>query len=121
MNIITIKKTTFFIIALSFLAAFSIALNIFLVCTIAKNNQAYSQHQVNQKVVDFRNMFEQNVLLSGKEVDFETRLSLETAVRALNDKEIFKCWEGFTTAQTKDDATAQTKNLLEVLIKKTAK
>ena len=65
-------------------------------------------------------MFEEKVLLSNKEIDFDTRLSLETAVRNLNDQEVFNQWEKFTNSQTKEDATAQAKALLELLIQKTS-
>ena len=65
-------------------------------------------------------MFTEKVLLSDKEIDFDTRLSLETAVRNLNDAEIFNQWEAFVNSQTNTEATTQAKKLLELLMKKTS-
>lgn len=113
------NKKTFFIILLCALFIVSLALNGVLAYSQAKNSQATQQKQVNQKVLDFRNMFTEKVLLSDKEVDFETRLSLETAVRDLNDQEIFAQWQAFVNSQTQADATLQAKVLLNLLIQKT--
>lgn len=113
-------KKTLFIFALCALAGISLAANGFLIYTLEKNSEAYSLHQVNQKVLAFRNMFEEKVLLSDQPIDFDTRLSMETAVRALNDQGIFDQWQKFTNSQTQADATAQAKALLELLIQKTS-
>ena len=96
------------------------AVNGFLVFTLLKDQQVYQKQQVNKKVLDFRNMFTEKVLLSDKEIDFDTRLSLETAVRALNEPEIFSDWQAFVNSQTKEDATSQAKKLLDLLIQKTS-
>ncbi len=114
----TVKK----IIKIFCIALFcaSLAVNGFLIYTLAKNSQAYQSHQVDKKVLDFRNMFTEKVLLSNNAIDFDTRLSMETAVRALNDSEIFSQWQAFTNSQTQADATAQAKKLLELLIQKTS-
>jgi hypothetical protein len=58
-------------------------------------------------------------LFSNKEIDFDSRLTLETTVRSLNDEEVFKQWERFTGCQTKEEATIEAKALLRLLIKKT--
>jgi hypothetical protein len=120
MNITAIKKTTFFIIILGVLAFSSLSINATLIYIMSKNAKTYSQSAPNKKIAEFRDMFERDVLLSGKEVDFNTRLTLETAVRALNDTQILKSWERFTNAQTKEVATAEARNLLEILIEKTS-
>jgi hypothetical protein len=64
-------------------------------------------------------MFTENVLLADKEIDFDSRLSLETSVRTLNDKEIFDQWQVFTKTLTKEDASLQAKKLLRLLVEKT--
>jgi len=113
-------KKTFFIAVLCVFAGISLILNGALVFIIIKNAQAYQQHQINQKVLSFRNLFTEKVLLSGEAIDLDTRLSLETAVRALNDTEIFDQWQKFVNSQTKEDATVQAKALLNLLIQKTS-
>jgi heme/copper-type cytochrome/quinol oxidase subunit 2 len=113
------NKKTFLISAVCAFAFVSLILNGVLVYLIVKNSQTYQQHQVDKKVLDFRNMFTEKVLLSNNAIDFDTRLSMETAVRALNDPEIFAEWQKFTNSQTQADATAQAKALLQLLIQKT--
>lgn len=71
--------------------------------------------------MEFRNMFTEQVLLTSKEIDFDTRLALETSVRGLNDPEIFAAWQAFTNSETKEQATATAKGLLKLLIEKTSK
>ncbi|MCX6720889.1 MAG: hypothetical protein NTW11_03730 [Candidatus Staskawiczbacteria bacterium] len=97
----------------------SLAFNGVLVFMLVKNSPIYQQQQEKTKISDFRNMFEEKVLLSDQPVDFATRLSLETAVRSLNDAEILNQWEKFSNSQTKVDATLQAKALLGLLIQKT--
>lgn len=98
----------------------SLAVNGYLVFLTVKLNQAYQSQQVNQKVLTFRNMFTEKVLLANAEVDFDTRLTLETAVRNLNDQEIFDQWTIFTKAETKEEASAEAKKLLHLLVQKTS-
>lgn len=114
------NKRTSFIAAFCIFAFISLLINGVLVFVILKNSQACQQGQYSQKVLDFRNLFTEKVLLSNKEIDFDTRLSLESAVRALNDSEIFSQWQKFTNSQTKEEATARAKDLLKLLIKKTS-
>lgn len=113
-------KKIIFVSVLSALVCASLAVNGFLVFALVRNSQDYQQHQVNQKVLGFRNMFTQKVLLSEREIDFDTRLSLETAVRALDDQQIFSQWQKFVNSQTKEEATTEAKELLELLIQKTS-
>ena len=98
----------------------SLAANGYLAFLAVKLNQAYQAQQVNEKVLAFRNMFTEKVLLADKEVDFDTRLTLETAVRGLNDQEIFDQWQIFTKAQTKEEASLEAKKLLHMLVLKTS-
>src|SRR3989344_1591887 len=70
--------------------------------------------EVNQKVVDFASLFIKKVLQAEKEVDFETRLSLENAVRELKDEEIKAEWQKFTNSQTEAEAQNSVKRLLGI-------
>ena len=63
-------------------------------------------------------MFVHDILMANKDIDFDTRLSLETAVRALNDQDIFNQWTRFTKVTEKEDASYEAKVLLDLLIKK---
>lgn len=77
--------------------------------------------EVNQKVVDFSLMFIKKVLQAEKEVDFETRLSLENAVRDLKDEQIMSEWQNFIASKTEQDAQNSVKKLLEILVRKIQK
>lgn len=72
----------------------------------------------NAKVVDFTMMFIKQVLQADKEVDFETRLSLENAVRDLKDEQIMAEWQKFVGSKTEAEAQNSVKKLLEVLVGK---
>ena len=72
----------------------------------------------NSKTLVFAGMFIQKVLMAGQDIDFNTRLELETAVRDLNDSEILNQWQKFTTSSDKDSASREAKNLLDMLVKK---
>ena len=74
--------------------------------------------KTNDKVLAFTKLFIEKVLKATTEVDFETRLKLENAVRDLNDETILAQWTKFLA--TKDAASAQTevKNLLNILVNK---
>jgi hypothetical protein len=73
---------------------------------------------INEKVLNFTKLFIAKVLRAEKEIDFEARLKLETAVRGLNDQEILLQWQRFTESKTEDEAQNEVKNLLEILISK---
>jgi len=96
----------------------SLALNGWLAYQLSIVMHAYQLEQGDARVLAFANMFVEDVLMANKEIDFDTRLSLETAVRGLNDQQIFDQWQSFTKAQTKEDASTQAKELLDLLIKK---
>lgn len=74
--------------------------------------------KLNEKVLDFTKLFIEKVLKAEEEVDFETRLKLENAVRNLNDEEILSQWQKFTESRTEAEAQNEVKNLLEMLINK---
>ena len=82
---------------------------------------AISQNQQGKsKIVSFTNLFIEEVLTSNQEVDFDTRLTLETMVRDLNDEEIFSQWQKFTQTASGVDASTEAKKLLNLLAKKTS-
>ena len=83
-----------------------------------KVQKLVEQNQTNKKIADFAILFVEKVLKSEKDVDFEERLILETAVRDLNDQEILLQWRKFTESKIKEDAQREVKNLLELLFKK---
>jgi len=77
--------------------------------------------ELNQKVVNFTTLFIKKVLQTDKEVDFETRLSLENAVRDLKDEDIMAEWTNFIGSKTEIEAQNSVKKLLELLVIKIQK
>jgi hypothetical protein len=77
--------------------------------------------QLNSKVLDFASLFIKKVLQADNEVDFETRLSLENAVRDLEDDQIMAEWQNFVSSKTEAEAQASVKTLLGLLISKIQK
>lgn len=74
--------------------------------------------ELNQKIINFSEMFIEKVLQADKEVDFETRLSLENSVRDLKDEEVITEWQNFTVSKTEIDAQNSVKKLLGILVSK---
>jgi hemerythrin-like domain-containing protein len=74
--------------------------------------------KTNERVLDFAKLFIEKVLKAETEIDFETRLKLENAVRNLDDEEILTQWQKFIESQTKAEAQEEVKNLLEMLVGK---
>ncbi|MES2315770.1 MAG: hypothetical protein V4486_03500 [Patescibacteria group bacterium] len=86
---------------------------------VLADTQAKLQTQTtNGAVLDFTKLFIKNVLMANSEVDFDTRLKLENAVRNLGDAEILTKWTEFVDSKTADAAQQAVKNLLEVLVNK---
>ena len=79
---------------------------------------ALETQKINEKVLDFTKLFIAKVLKVETEVDFETRLKLENAVRNLGDEEILAQWSKFVESKTEAGAQEEVKNLLEVLASK---
>lgn len=79
---------------------------------------ALETKKTNEKVLDFTKLFVVKVLKAETEVDFETRLKLENAVRGLGDEEILTKWSKFVESKTEADAQIEVKNLLELLVNK---
>jgi hypothetical protein len=72
----------------------------------------------NERIIYFLKLFIAKVLKAEKEVDFETRLKLENAVREIQDKEILDQWIKFTESKTETEAQKNVKDLLEILVNK---
>ena len=84
-----------------------------------RQTQAALETQKTQgQVLEFTKLFIEKVLKAKTEVDFETRLKLENAVRNLNDEEILAQWQKFIESKTEAGAQEEVKNLLEMLINK---
>lgn len=77
-----------------------------------------STQKYNGQVLSFMKMFIKQVIKSNKEIDFDTRLQLENSVRGLNDPAILAQWQKFVNSQTQDEAQANVKDLLELLVNK---
>lgn len=105
-------------IILIVLFCISLALNGWLGYQLKMALNAYSFQQNDAKVLSFTNMFVEGVLMANKEIDFDTRLALETAVRGLNDTDIFSQWQRFVKTSTKEDSSNEAKILLNLLVKK---
>jgi hypothetical protein len=85
--------------------------------TLKKKIEVTSQNQVmNEKILSFTQLFIEKVLKTETEVDFETRLKLENAVRDLNNEEILIKWQKFTESKTEVDAQVEVKDLLQMLV-----
>jgi len=74
--------------------------------------------KTNDKVLNFSKLFINDVLRAKNDVDFETRLRLEQAVREIDDKEILDKWQKFIDSKTESEAQENVKNLLEILVYK---
>jgi len=72
----------------------------------------------NERIINFLKLFIKEVLKAEGEVDFETRLKLENAVREIQDKEILDQWIKFTESKTEEEAQKNVKDLLEILVNK---
>lgn len=85
---------------------------------LRQTRAALETQKTNEKVLDFTKLFIGKVLKAETEVDFETRLNLENAVRNLNDEEILAQWQKFAGSETEAIAQEEVKNLLEMLVNK---
>jgi len=85
---------------------------------LQKTQTALEIQKTNGKILEFSGLFIEKVLQAEKEIDFETRLKLENAVRNLEDEEILTQWQKFTESKTEIEAQREVKNLLEMLMDK---
>ena len=110
------------VITLSLAAnAFFISKYFLLRLDYAEAQKTIQKSETNRKIVDFGNLFIKKVLKAEADVDFEDRLTLETAVRELKDEEILLQWQKFTEAETNIEAQTELKSLLELLFFKLEK
>ena len=115
------KQKTILIIIILLLLASNVFLGFkyFSVQKEVKQTQSTLEiQQTNEKILDFTKLFIKKVLKAETEIDFETRLQLENAVRNLDDEKILAQWQKFTESKTESDAQQEVKNLLELLINK---
>ena len=115
------NKKTILIIIIVLLLAGNILLGISYFSALKELRQiqdALETQITNGKILEFAKLFVQDVLRAENEVDFETRLKLENAVRNLGDEEILAQWQKFTESKTEVDAQTEVKNLLEILLNK---
>ncbi len=80
-------------------------------------SSARDSKQQNSKMLSFANIFIEKILLAESDIDFDTRLELETRVRSLNDSEILSQWQKFTKSDSLN-ASREAKYLLNLLVKK---
>jgi len=85
---------------------------------LRQTKTALQTQTTNEKVLEFSKLFIKEVLKAETEVNFDTRLKLETAVRNLGDEEILNQWQKFTESKTEVQAQEEVKNLLEMLVNK---
>ena len=119
-TIMTDRKTILIIIILLLLTG-----NVFFGMKYFAVQKEFSQAQmaleaqkIQGQVLDFTKLFIEKVLKAENEVDFETRLKLENAVRNLDDEEILAQWNRFVESKTENEAQEEVKNLLEMLVNK---
>ncbi len=89
-----------------------------LVKELRQTQATLETQKTNGKVLEFTKLFIGDVLKAKTEVDFETRLKLETAVRNLGNEEILAQWQKFTESKTEVQAQEEVRNLLEMLVNK---
>ena len=82
------------------------------------NKALLEKQTINKKILNFAKLFVSNVLKAEGEIDFETRLKLESAVRELDDEEVLNKWQLFVNSKTEDAAQNNVKDLLEILMNK---
>jgi hypothetical protein len=73
---------------------------------------------INAKTASFFKMFTDDVLMAEQEVNFDTRLKLENAVRDLKDNQVLAQWDKFINSRTEIEAQQEVKKLLSVLADK---
>lgn len=77
--------------------------------------QKLADNFAKEKYAAFNQMFVREVIVSKDQVNFETRLTLENAVRDLKDGEVFEAWNKFAESETSSAAQEAIKKLLGLL------
>ena len=113
------KKVIHYIIICILLAgnAFFIAQYFILQEKLEAAQQTVKVQRINEKIINFADLFITKVLKSDNEVSFEDRLIIENVVRDIGNKEILDQWQKFTESRTEQEAQNEVKNLLEILVK----
>ena len=75
-------------------------------------------NQNNQRIISFIQLLTDTVLSGNQEISFDDRLSLEKAVRDLNDPDIFNQWQRFTKSGSDTETQKNFTNLIKALFKK---
>lgn len=113
------KKIILLLILLLLIGNLFFALKYFIVQgELKQTQQLIKGQQVNEKILNFTNLFITKVLKANNEVSFEDRLKLENGVRALEDQTILNQWNKFVESKTPEDAQREVKDLLEMLVNK---
>lgn len=115
------KKRLILVLVIGTLAISSVYFGIkasFLSKELAVSQADVSSVHKNEKIINFTRLFVEKVLDTDKEVDFETRLQLESAARDLRDIEVLAEWQKFTSSKTEAEAQREVKNLLRLLVNK---
>ncbi len=73
---------------------------------------------LNAKILDFTNLFIEQVLQGKGEISFDERLVMETSVKDLKDQEISAQWRKFVESNDERTAQVEVTNLLKLLINK---
>lgn len=79
---------------------------------------AVESQKINTATLNFTKLFISKVLKAESEIDFDTRLTLENAVRNLNDSDVLAQWQKFTGSKDEAQAQQEVKALLEMLVNK---
>ena len=111
----------FWIILVLILLAGNVFLGVkylFVIKELRQTQTALQTQTTNEKVLEFSKLFIKEVLKAETEVNFDTRLKLETAVRNLGDEEILNQWQKFVDSKTEAGAQEEVKNLLGMLVNK---
>jgi hypothetical protein len=102
----------------------SVALNIAIVFMFVKSmdncNEKTASLEVKNEILGFTQNFVEKILMASRDIDFDTRLELETEVRSLGNEEILNQWQKFTKSTTKTEASNEAKNLLKLLVDKSS-
>lgn len=73
-------------------------------------------YDLDSRVLVFTDLFISEVLRAEKDIDFETRLKLENAVRELDNENISTAWKNFVDSETEEEAQQNVEALLSLLI-----
>lgn len=85
---------------------------------LSRTQSLLNAQNLNEKILNFNGLFIEKVLKAESEVDSETRLKLENAIRDLNDEDVSDSWRAFVGSRTEAEAQKRIIDLLEILAKK---